>query len=369
MQVTNRNERMVIIYGTITEYMGTAYTGLGTAHKYDTLIATAEKTIFLKAPPTNALSGLLDEAATYFIKRGFDVDRFNNPADPDRTDAVFVNEFKLFIIQSSHPVALEPTELGGRHAVISFYDVFDKEKLRTQATELEAISQESQKTLFKMLRAMNDAKMIHEEKEHVNIERMMWPQHEQLILSLKTELFGTMKLHKKSTVSHRIAGSLAPGGARDFIPSITSRTKRRMLMKGLSGTGKSTMLKTLGKEAESRGIDVLYGWCGLDPASVDLVLFPELSVCIFDATLPHAYDPEGPRDEILDLLSMCIEDEKAEERIQEIDSRYKEKIMDGTGYMLAFAQAESRLRDVMDKAIIRKSFDEKSQELMEMIER
>ncbi|WOV87924.1 hypothetical protein QWT69_02045 [Sporosarcina oncorhynchi] len=362
-------ERMVIIYGTITEYMGTAYTGIGIAHKYDTLIATSEKTIFLKAPPTNALSALLDEAASYFIKRGFDVDRFNNPADPDRTDAIYINAFNLFIIQSSHPVAIEPTELGGRHSIISFYDAFDVDQLHSRAVELKTIADECDKTLLKMLQSMSEAKAIHEEKEQVNMDRMMWHEHELLIESLKNDLFGTMKLHKNSTVSHRIAGSLSPGGARDYLPSITSRMKKRMLMKGLSGTGKSTMLKTLGKEAESRGIDVLYGWCGLDPTSVDLVLFPELSVCIFDATLPHAYDPEGPRDEVLDLISMCMTDEEADNKLEQIDSRYKEKIMDGTGYMLAFAQAENRLREVMDKAIVRITFDEKAGKLMKMIDR
>ena len=61
-------------------------------------------------------------------------------------------------------------------------------------------------------------------------------------------------------------------------------------------------MKTLGAEAEKRGFDVLYGWCGLDPSGVDLVLFPELSVCILDATEPHVYDVERPGDELLDLV-------------------------------------------------------------------
>lgn len=369
MQEVNRMERMVIIYGTITEYMGTAYTGRGIAHKYDTLIATAEETIFLKAPPTNAISDLLNEAATYFLKRGFDVDRFNNPVNVDRTDGIFVSAFGLFIVQSSHPIALEPTEFGGRHRVISFYDVFDEVKLQAQVSEMKSIADESDKVLTKLLQSMSEAKRIHDEKEKVNIARMMWNEHEQLIASLKSELFGTMKLRKKSTVSHRIAGSLCPGGSRDFLPSITSRVNRRILMKGLSGTGKSTMLKTLGREAEQRGIDVLYGWCGLDPTSVDLVLFPELSVCLFDATLPHEYDPESSQDEILNLVSMVTEDKEAEETIQEIDGRYKEKILDGTGYMHAFAHSEKQLREVMDKAIVRKQFDEKAKQFFELIDR
>ncbi|MDN4606071.1 hypothetical protein [Sporosarcina highlanderae] len=358
---------MVIIYGTITEYMGTAYTGRGIAHKYETLITTAEKTIFLKAPPTNALSDLLKQAAGHFLKRGYDVDRFNDPVEPDNTEAIFVRDLNLFIIQASHPVALEPTELGGRHHVISFYDAFDTKKLVAQKDEMIAITQESDELLSKMLQSMKNALLIHDDWEKVNINRMMWKEHENMIESLKKELFGTMKLHKKSTVSHRIAGSLSVGGARDFLPSITYKMKRRILMKGLSGTGKSTMLKALGKEAERRGIDVLYGWCGLDPKSVDLVLLPELSVCLFDATQPHEYDPDGPTDEILDLVSMCEENAEADEKIREISARYKEKIMDGTGYMHAFAQVEGRLRQIMDKAIVRKKFDEKALLLSEWI--
>ncbi|WP_239430539.1 nucleotide kinase [Sporosarcina sp. ACRSL] len=348
--------------------MGTAYTGRGIAHKYDTLIATAQKTVFLKAPPSNALSDVLNDAAAHFIKRGFDVDRFNNPVDPDNTDAIFVRDLDLFILQASHPVSLEPAELGGRHHVISFYDAFDEGKLQARSTEMTAFVEESNKVLLKMMNAMSDALRIHDDWEQVNIARMMWMEHEQLIESLKKELFGSMNLHKKSTVSHRIAGSLSPGGSRDFLPSITSRMKRRILMKGLSGTGKSTMLKKLGKEAERRGIDVLYGWCGLDPTSVDLLLLPELSVCLFDATQPHEYDPESPLDEILDLVSLCMEDAEAEEKIGEISSMYKEKIMDATGYMHAYAQSENWLREVMDQAIVRKTFEEKTRQLSKWID-
>ena len=46
------------MYGTITQYMGTAYTGAGISHKYDKLIASASETFFLKCPPTNAISNV-----------------------------------------------------------------------------------------------------------------------------------------------------------------------------------------------------------------------------------------------------------------------------------------------------------------------
>lgn len=354
------------MYGTITQYMGTAYTGLGISHKYDTLIASASETTFLKCPPTNMLSTVLHETAMNYVKRGFDVDKFMDPVQPEKTDAIFVKGPNLLFIQASHPIALEPSEIGGRHRVISFYDVYDEKKLRERNGLIVENLTEAEGALRKALQSLADAKEIHDEWEVVNIKRMMWEQHENLIQSLKEELFGTIQLNKKTTVSHRLIGSLTSGGAQDFIPSITKRLERRILIKGLPGTGKSTLMKALGAEAERRGFDVLYGWCGLDPMGVDLVQIPELSVCLLDATQPHVYDVERPGDELLDLVSMCVKDAEAEREIDLIREAYTEKILDATGYMQAYAQAENRVKVTMDSAIKQAVFESKSKVLLEL---
>lgn len=355
-----REERVIGMYGTVTEYMGTAYTGRGITHKYDTLIASAAETVFLKSPPTNALSILLNETAMHYIKRGYDIDKFMNPVQPEKVDAVFVKGADLLFIQASHPVSLEPSDLGGKHRVISFYDMYDEEKLRAQNELIVEKVAEAEVSLTKALQVLSEALVIHDDWEAVNIERMMWDLHEQMIASLKEELFGTIVLNKHSTVSHRLIGSLTSEGARDFIPSITKRMERRILIKGLPGTGKSTLMRALGALAEERGFDVVYGWCGLDSRGVDLVLFEELSICLIDATLPHAYDPERPGDEILDLVKMCAEDPAAEEKIVPIAKSYKEKILDAYGYMQAFAQAEKSVKAAMDAAIQADIFEQKS---------
>ena len=72
-----------------------------------------------------------------------------------------------------------------------------------------------------------------------------------------------------------------------------------------------------------------------------LLLFPELSVCLFDATKPHAYDPERPGDEMLDLVHMCADDAEAEEKISAISEPIQGENADATGYMQAYAQAEN----------------------------
>lgn len=352
--------------GTITQYMGTAYTGAGITHKYDNLITAASQTIFLKCPPTNAISTVLNEAAAHYVKQGYNVDRFMDPVQPDKTDAIYIKGPDVLILQASHPIALEPADIGGKHKVISFYDVYDEVKLREQNASIVKLVEESGNALKKALKSLEDAKGIHDDWESVNIKRMMWDVHVNQIEALKEELFGTIKLNKETAISHRLIGSLTSGGAQDFISSITKRIVRRILIKGLPGTGKSTLMKSLGAEAEKRGFDVQYGWCGLDPAGVDLVLFPELSVCLIDATVPHVYDLERPGDELLDLVRMCEEDAGAEEEISVIREAYAEKILDATGYMQSYAQAENSMKVLMDSAIITSVFEKKTNTLLNL---
>lgn len=352
------------MYGTITKYMGTAYTGLGIAHQYEKMIAAASETVFLKSPPTTALSPLLNKAAMHYIKRGYDVDKLMSPTQIDETDAIYVKGLNLLFLQASHPVSLEPTDLGGRHRVVSFYNMYHESQLRDENKVIVEALDEAESFLKKALLSLDEAKKIHDEWEEVNIKRMDWRMHEALIVSLKEQLFSTMQLNKDSEVSHRLVGSLTSSGADDYIASITRRMKRRMLIKGLSGTGKSTIMKSLGQEAERRGFDVLYGWCGLDPTGVDLVLFPELSICLFDATAPHEYDIERDGDEIIDLLPMCADDAEAEKLIAIIKKRYKEKILDATGYMQSYAQAEKQVKLYMDHAIRSATLQEKSKRII-----
>lgn len=353
------------MYGIITEYMGTAFTGLGTAHKYDHLIEHSTTTIFLKCPPTNTVATILNEVALYFVKRGYDVDKFMSPTQLDKADAIYIRSLQLLLVQASKPVALEPTKLGAGHQVISFYDMYNETQLRAKNTEVAQLVTKADNALKKSLACLKEAKVIHDDWEKINIERMMWQKHKNLIAEMKNTLFDTIYLNKSSAISHRLIGSLTSSGAADFIPSITKKMNKRYLIKGLPGTGKSTFMRALGKEGERRGFDVLYGWCGLDPEGVDLVLFPELAVCFFDATKPHNYEIEKRGDEVIDFVSLCAQIEN-DTQIEEVQQAYEEKIKDATGYMQAYAQADNNVKLLMDTAVFGDVLEEKSNKVYEI---
>ena len=92
-----------------------------------------------------------------------------------------------------------------------------------------------------------------------------------------------------------------------------------ILLKGGPGTGKSTMLKRLAKEAEDRGFDYELWYCSGDPKSLDGVLVKDLNIAVVDATAPHATGADLPviKDVIFDLATSLNRD-KLTPHVEEI---------------------------------------------------
>ncbi|WP_338379148.1 hypothetical protein, partial [Enterococcus faecium] len=143
------------------------------------------------------------------------------------------------------------------------------------------------------------------------------------------KLFKGHHVDKQADVRHRYLGAATPKGAVDFVPNLTEGLEKRYLIKGRPGSGKSTMLKKIAAEAESRGFDTEIYHCGFDPHSLVMIVVRELGFAIFDSTAPHEYFPERDSDEIIDMYGTIIApgtDEKYEAEIKDVSKRYRENM-------------------------------------------
>jgi len=77
----------------------------------------------------------------------------------------------------------------------------------------------------------------------------------------------------------------------------------QFIIKGGSGTGKSTLMKKVGEYFEARGEEVEYFYCSTDTNSLDGVRFVSKNISIIDATAPHVFDARLPGvvDKIFDV--------------------------------------------------------------------
>ena len=69
--------------------------------------------------------------------------------------------------------------------------------------------------------------------------------------------------------------------------------ERVYIIKGGSGTGKSTMMQKIAEEAESAGFGVTRYLCGSDPTSLDAVVLDD-RIVVLDGTAPHMRDMMYP---------------------------------------------------------------------------
>ena len=99
-------------------------------------------------------------------------------------------------------------------------------------------------------------------------------------------------------VTNFFLGANSRDGFQDLYRAFVQdeRNEDVIVLKGGPGVGKSTLMKEIGRRAETAGETVEYIWCSGDPDSLDAVRLPRLGVIAVDGTSPHGVAPLGHTD-------------------------------------------------------------------------
>ncbi len=102
----------------------------------------------------------------------------------------------------------------------------------------------------------------------------------------------------------RFAAANSGEGFHSFYPSVFEgkEIQKRYIVKGGPGTGKSSFLRGVAEDAETRGMGVEEYRCSSDPSSLDGIVL-DGRIALLDGTAPHLADTDlpGVRDEIVNL--------------------------------------------------------------------
>ncbi len=148
---------------------------------------------------------------------------------------------------------------------------------------------------------------------------------------------------------HYFPGGNTPAGFFSYYHEILDKdTPGRMaVIKGGPGTGKSTLMKSVGKQLEQNGLETVYLHCSSDPASLDGVFLPKYNTAVVDGTAPHIVDPRHPGG-IDILLNVCdlINAEKIcpmEEEIRSITKNVSKHFAAGYHYLEAASAIKKQM--------------------------
>lgn len=355
----------------IRNYYACANSARGFVNLFESNIKELDKIFILKGGPGTGKSSLMKNIGLNWYGKGFDVEFIHCSSDNSSLDGVIIPALKAGIVDGTAPHIIEPSAPGAIEEYVNLGAAWDSKKLSTHKNEILNIKDEISKYYKNTYKIFGEAIKIHDEWENIYIKNMDFNKANKITINTIKLLLRNESLEKKSIVKHRFFGGATPKGAVDFVQNLTEDISKRYFIKGRPGSGKSTMLNKIAEAAEKRGFDVEIYHCGFDPESLDMVILRELDIAIFDSTSPHEYYPDRPKDEIIDMYALAINqgtDERYKEEIDSIIFRYKEKVNAGTSYL---AKAKL-LHDDMEKFYIEtmnfKAVDEIAKDLENMLE-
>jgi len=345
-------------------------TAKGFCNLFNDNIKNLRKIFILKGGPGTGKSTLMKKIGTEMEKLQYDVEYIHCSSDPDSLDGVLINKLGVGIVDGTAPHVIEPTAPGAIEEYVNLGIAWDTDKLAVRTKEILGIQNNIKPCYEKAYEEFAKGLKVHDEWEKIYIENMDFSKANKFTEEIIKKLLSAIHLNKTASIKHRFFGGSTPYGAMDFVENITENIAKRYFIKGRPGTGKSTMLKKILKESESRGIDTEVYHCGFDPDSLDMLLFPELSLCIFDSTAPHEYFPQRDEDEVIDMYKELVKDQTDityEIELTDIVARYKACTNEGTKHLATAKTYHDELEKFYIDATDFKKIDKIYEELYDKI--
>lgn len=326
-------------------YFACGNTAKGFCNLFSTNTQLLSKLFILKGGPGTGKSTLMNKIGKELEEYHINIEYIHCPSDPDSLDGVLVPGLGVGIVDGTFPHIIEPIVPGAIEEYVNLGIAWDTDKLAKHTKEIVHMQNKIQQCYEMAYGEFSKGLRVHDEWEKIYIENMNFSKADLLTEAVIKRILGDTSYNKSSCIKHRFFGGSTPYGPMDFVENITEKMSERYFIKGRPGSGKSTMLKKLLREAKSRGIDTEVYHCGFDPDSLDMLLFPELNLCIFDSTAPHEYFPSRNGDCVIDMYAELINahtDELYEAELAEIITRYKLCTKEGTAHL-------ARAKDCHDK--------------------
>ena len=321
-----------------------------------------ERIFILKGGPGTGKSTLMRKIGLEMADRGYHVDFWHCSSDNDSLDGVIIPELKTAVVDGTAPHTIDPRYPGVVDQIINLGDHWNEQYLKSYKDEIKKLTDEIGGYFVAAWEYLDQAKKTYDQWKKINGAAMDFEQVNQKTEQLIQEIFNV----NAPLVRHMFSGAITPGGLVNFINNITEDCKTRYILKGLPGTGKSTIIRKIAEGAVDRGYQTDLYHCALDPDSLDMVVIPQLRLAVLDGSIPHVADPERPGDQVINLLDYYNPDLVAEEykKLAGIEKEFSNLMQEAVGKLAQAKNLHDKLEGFYVKAMDFEAVDNKRKHVL-----
>ncbi|MFZ3590928.1 PRK06851 family protein [Bacillus sp. DJP31] len=339
---------------------------------YDDATKDLERLYILKGGPGTGKSTFMRKIGLVMIDKGFNLQYLHCSSDNKSIDGIIIPELKVGIVDGTAPHIIEPKYPGVVEKLIDLGAYRNDAYLAQYKKNIISITNDIGTSYKAAYQTMQEAKNIHLKKEEIYISSMNFEKANHITQDLLRSIFEQpFERDAYPIVTKRFFGASTPMGAVNFIDNITEDITRRFVIKGRPGSGKSTLMKKIGSQAESSGLSVEYYPCAFDPNSIDMVIIPSLSVAVVDGTAPHVVDPFRLNDVVVDMFKLCMDtsvEEVHKERLSELNISYRNKMALATNFLSEAKRLHDRLEEYYIQSMDFEKVDKKREEVLQEVQ-
>lgn len=101
-------------------------------------------------------------------------------------------------------------------------------------------------------------------------------------------------MNRRGSIRYVLASGNTPSGYCSFLPGLVDNLNRVYILKGASGTGRSTFIRLVGLAVSERGYDAEFFVSPFNASSLEGVVFAQLGTAIVNGSLPSPLEPRYP---------------------------------------------------------------------------
>ena len=299
-------------------YFVRANSSMGLVNRFESNLNGIDKIFVLKGGSCHVRSVFIGRVCAHLKEHGEKTEYIFSPFSMKHYDAVIVRKKGIAIVDEKCLSSISP---NAKQVVIDL-GVTLKDEVISKINLFSLKADNEYKNVYRYYEA---AKKIHDEWERIYVTNMNLSRLNSNNDYTINKILNCPPKEGEGIIYERFFGCAYADGHVNYIDKLTKNISKRYFIKGRPGTGKSTFMRRFASKALSMGYDVEVYYCSFDPYSYDMVVIPELSVCVFDATSPHEKNPVRNTDEILDFYvhsGLDGVDEKCADELNEVKKRY-----------------------------------------------